>query len=127
MFLCCSPSPEAPLILPPVTARAAPCPCPYAPPRLGPPQLTRRRTAWQGWEATCSRPLLRVRTPRLWNISFHLKSRPRHDNTVILAPGYQALHFDMIPLQGEKVHMFLIRCETVSAFQVYLEIFGMIY
>lgn len=61
IFLICSRSPGDPPIPHPATAPAAPCPCPSAPPRRAPPPPTRRRTAWQGWGATCSRLLLRVR------------------------------------------------------------------
>lgn len=60
-FIHCSHSLEAPLTLLPATVRAARCLCPYVPPRLGPPQLTHHRTAWQVWEGMCWRPLLRVR------------------------------------------------------------------
>lgn len=54
-------SPEAPLTPRQATAPDAPCRCPYAPPRLAPPPLTRPRTAWRGWAETCWRPSLRVR------------------------------------------------------------------
>lgn len=104
-FIHCSHSLEAPLTLLPATVRAAQCLCPYVPPRLGPPQLTHHRTAWQVWEGMCWRPLLRVRLKPV-------KQR-----------GFEA-DYTYAKLHSKTGHLM---SSPFSVPQVCLEIFGMIF